>query len=968
MISTNGRAIAYTADGVQTVFPFPYAVIDRSHLTVTVDDIESASYTVTLNADPDTGATVTFSSVPTANSTIRISRTTPATQLVDYVAQSAFNAETHENALDKLTLIAQELREDFDRAIKAPAGSTTNTRIDTSFYGNYFGFDANGDVVALDGTITGDGGSGGFDLADTSDLDTITVAAAGTTAITLPDANTTIFGAYVTANVGSGVYTHDVQLPAVGSTGMRGFVRVLINTSEPEPIIRIKDAGGTVLAQVSAQAGEFRGDFRFVSNGTSWLVDSEQFGTVCADRHTGTTHVVDTWAEFETAAADSGNSTIYILKDIFPATGDTISVAYRHKIVFAAGAKIDLINDITGATRVEINCEVITATRDQPIFRNAVPGSIIGSFGNGAVNPAWWDDKGAILSVLYPDDWFQLQAAAWACDWEPVGTSVAVTSWGASISVGNTTAFKEGDIVFFSDNGVPSGIAANRPYIVANATSSGGDFLSTFQVIAVPTFSVASPGSGGSLSVTVTRVRPKTNHRVVIRRANERPYTIDRPIDAAGTGMQLMGNGSVINAIAGEWASTQVECDFFSGGHSPMVILGDTGGGAYLSEVTQKVDGVTLNASTIAEVSCIGAKGHVGDVRISNVILKNPTRFYIGWSSGWSAVPGKAATDQGGNVVIENFDTSGIDTSGAVAALPFFLPADKAVLRNGRVVGDSAVSPVAIKGAATLNFSMENLTYSNCNTFFEFTNDALFLGASMMNVSGTISPDTVGEVSSTNTSTNTMTSTGHGLSNGDMILHNGVGTVPTGWETENAYFVINATTDTFQISDKPGGGAFGLSADNGAFNIEKPGQIVKWSSSQATAKFSGYGLSEFGRGAILLDTTTWNRAITGANDRLLTAGHRRCDVLSWSNTRVLAIADGLVRCGAVILYNATGVSDQLEIPYHSDDLGIMVFDISAGPALVVKYDEGSSKAWKTLRAEHIGSSPTWVGTTTDPEV
>jgi hypothetical protein len=57
----------------------------------------------------------------------------------------------------------------------------------------------------------------------------------------------------------------------------------------------------------------------------------------------------------------------------------------------------------------------------------------------------------------------------------------------------------------------------------------------------------------------------------------------------------------------------------------------------------------------------------------------------------------------------------------------------------------------------------------------------------------------------------TITSTGHGLVNGDRVLFQTTGILPTGISANAVYFVINAATNTFQISATSGGSAIGTS-------------------------------------------------------------------------------------------------------------------------------------------------------------
>ena len=67
---------------------------------------------------------------PVSGETVVLRRNTAKTQATDYVANDPFPAETHEDALDKLTIIGQDLQEQVDRSLKL---SRTNTMTSTEF-------------------------------------------------------------------------------------------------------------------------------------------------------------------------------------------------------------------------------------------------------------------------------------------------------------------------------------------------------------------------------------------------------------------------------------------------------------------------------------------------------------------------------------------------------------------------------------------------------------------------------------------------------------------------------------------------------------------------------------------------------------------------------------------------------------------------------------------------------------------
>ena len=110
-VSTQETEIEYVASGVQSLFSFNFATESPLWIHVYIDGVEDLSATISINADQDNnpGGTANLLSIPTAGQIVLIRRETPLTQETDYPAYTRFPARDHENALDKLTMICQEL-------------------------------------------------------------------------------------------------------------------------------------------------------------------------------------------------------------------------------------------------------------------------------------------------------------------------------------------------------------------------------------------------------------------------------------------------------------------------------------------------------------------------------------------------------------------------------------------------------------------------------------------------------------------------------------------------------------------------------------------------------------------------------------------------------------------------------------------------------------------------------------------
>lgn len=132
-ISTTASRISYNGNGATTAFSFPYRFLTNADLTVIKVAADGTETTLTLNtnytvtgADQDAGGTVTLSVAPLTGQRVVIYRALGITQEVDYITGDAFPAETHERALDRLTMIAQQHQDAIDRSAKLSETSTAD--------------------------------------------------------------------------------------------------------------------------------------------------------------------------------------------------------------------------------------------------------------------------------------------------------------------------------------------------------------------------------------------------------------------------------------------------------------------------------------------------------------------------------------------------------------------------------------------------------------------------------------------------------------------------------------------------------------------------------------------------------------------------------------------------------------------------------------------------------------------------
>jgi hypothetical protein len=130
-ISTTASRISYNGNGATTAFSFPYRFLTNADLVVIKIAADGTETTLTLNtnytvtgANEDAGGTVTLSVAPLSGQRVVIYRAVTITQEVDYITGDPFPAETHERALDRLTMVAQQQQDAIDRSAKLPVTST----------------------------------------------------------------------------------------------------------------------------------------------------------------------------------------------------------------------------------------------------------------------------------------------------------------------------------------------------------------------------------------------------------------------------------------------------------------------------------------------------------------------------------------------------------------------------------------------------------------------------------------------------------------------------------------------------------------------------------------------------------------------------------------------------------------------------------------------------------------------------
>lgn len=117
--------VEYVGNDAQTNFAFVFRVDDPSWVTIS---FPTGFLSLNLNPDQDNspGGSIDYSVAPPTGQVVGIARNTPKDQDLDYTRYDAFDSESHEDALDKLTMLIQDLCE----AVVGSGGSSIQSQID----------------------------------------------------------------------------------------------------------------------------------------------------------------------------------------------------------------------------------------------------------------------------------------------------------------------------------------------------------------------------------------------------------------------------------------------------------------------------------------------------------------------------------------------------------------------------------------------------------------------------------------------------------------------------------------------------------------------------------------------------------------------------------------------------------------------------------------------------------------------
>lgn len=142
-VSAAVPSITYTANGVATVYAYPFKTFSASHLVATLDGVTVTNYTVS-GLGADGGGNLTFSPAPLGELVIR--RVLPLSRSADYQEGGAFREDQVDQDQDIQTQQIQQIAEESGRALKLAPGNSAPANLEPT-PNTFPAFDAVGNLI-----------------------------------------------------------------------------------------------------------------------------------------------------------------------------------------------------------------------------------------------------------------------------------------------------------------------------------------------------------------------------------------------------------------------------------------------------------------------------------------------------------------------------------------------------------------------------------------------------------------------------------------------------------------------------------------------------------------------------------------------------------------------------------------------------------------------------------------------------
>lgn len=150
--------VHYVADGVQTVFTYPFPIFEPGDIEVLNDSIPANFGFVIIGAGESDGGAIHYAEAPAAGTRVTLLRRLTIERVTDFQSNGVLRAMTLNDELDRQVAALQEVRDDVAGAIRLdvsepPSGMVLPLR--EARAEKLLGFDALGEVTAYDrsGTI-----------------------------------------------------------------------------------------------------------------------------------------------------------------------------------------------------------------------------------------------------------------------------------------------------------------------------------------------------------------------------------------------------------------------------------------------------------------------------------------------------------------------------------------------------------------------------------------------------------------------------------------------------------------------------------------------------------------------------------------------------------------------------------------------------------------------------------------------
>lgn len=142
---------SFVTNGVTTVFPYAFTLLELGDLVVTLDDLPVTSG-FSVSGIGSTGGNVTFSVAPSNGQALVLARILPLRRTNDYQDVSEIEAEVLNKDFDRIIQMLQQMGGDNLRLIKLPIGTATDQTIEATpgdRANMLVGFDSSGNVTVL---------------------------------------------------------------------------------------------------------------------------------------------------------------------------------------------------------------------------------------------------------------------------------------------------------------------------------------------------------------------------------------------------------------------------------------------------------------------------------------------------------------------------------------------------------------------------------------------------------------------------------------------------------------------------------------------------------------------------------------------------------------------------------------------------------------------------------------------------